>query len=284
MTITRKVSPKEIAANREKSRKLTGPRPAAGRRWAGRNALRHGFYSKELALSDLEKAEFESMRASLFEQLAPTTPLQNVAVDQIVACIWRSKLAMRLETRRLAAYSEPISEPQAACGEQHSETTGERNPSRELTRSKIRFLGKLRADVQEYGLLHEDGWKDDVLKYFGTDFYQNITAWKHMSINAIYMAIMLDAKNKNFQTPLPPDLQLPKDKEVIEDPQLKLQMVLKLIDLEARHSNELLLNSEESDRALRPAPIESIARHFAAATSDLRLAVDWFRHLRAERM
>jgi hypothetical protein len=279
MTITKKVSPKVIAESHQDSR------TAAGKRSAGRNALQHGFYSQELSVLECDKPVFEKLLASLFVQLAPTTPLQNVAVDQIVSCFWRSKLAMRVETRRLAAYSEPISEPQAACGEQHSERTAERNPSRELTRSKIRFLGKLRADVEEYGLLHEDDWKDDVIKYFGTDFYQNITAWKHMSISAIHMAIMLDDKNKNFQTPLPPDLQqLPKDKEVIEDPQLKLQMVLKLIDLEARHSNELLLNSEESDRALRPEPIESIARHFAAATSDLRLAVDWFRHLRAQKM
>jgi hypothetical protein len=96
-TITQAV----LDAAKMNAKKSTGPRTDPGKRRAGRNAITHGFFSRELALNDEEKPEFEAVSRSLRSQLVPKTPLQKVGFEEILSCAARCKKALRMEMRRV---------------------------------------------------------------------------------------------------------------------------------------------------------------------------------------
>jgi len=157
-----------------------------------------------------------------------------------------------------------------------------RFPSRLRLPESADFLD--RADADPIGLaersVHGPGFGHS---QFGEDFFKALTAWNPTGMDELKMARMLVHKHKKYQTELPADLLLTVGEELTEDPQLIVQMLVKLIELQAEHLEDLLRH-EESDRALRPESTESMARYFAAATRDLRRAVGWLLFLRAQRM
>src|SRR5438067_4102887 len=91
------------------------PTIAAGKKRPFRNALKEGFFAKELVISDQDKPEFNELSRLLGKELAPETPLEHVAFGNVVYCCWRSlRLAPRLEARMLAPLlREPDQEAQA---------------------------------------------------------------------------------------------------------------------------------------------------------------------------
>jgi hypothetical protein len=83
--------------------------------------------------------------------------------------------------------------------------------SGEALRNGIRILQRLRADVSQNGLLHEEGWKDEIIKAFGVAFYDALTEWKPMKVQAMYMAEFLQEHEENFEMPLPESSKPPKE-------------------------------------------------------------------------
>src|SRR5678815_781726 len=84
-----RTSSRRVKANRRNARRSTGPRTAAGKRRASRNATSHGIYCKDLVLPGESTAEFRALRDSYLMRLNPQDVLELLIVDRIVAAAWK---------------------------------------------------------------------------------------------------------------------------------------------------------------------------------------------------
>lgn len=285
MKIRRKMTPRAIAARQISAQLSTGPKTILGKKRASSNALKEGLYSKELNVSEADKPEFELLRKSIFQQLAPGTPLQTIAADTVVACSWRCKLAMRLETRTLANFSTAPEESQSekSDSERDAGATQWYGASRSALRAGMRLLADLHADIAQDGALHLAARKDEVVKAFGMEFYDNLETWKPMNMQAILAAEAIAAHQKNFNIEPIPALQPAPGVKVVVDERQKVDMMLKLIELQMQHLADL---SRSSSLAQTSGTVltDFIPRHFPTVSRDLQRAVDWFLYLKENKL
>ena len=270
---------KKKDANKKNGAKSTGPQTETGKRRVSLNALKHGFYSRELTVSEPDKQDFETLRESLLLQLAPRSALQDIGFEQIVTCCWRCKLAIRLEMHRLKVHftANDESTSNETAPQRDARETQWYGASRQDLKNGIRVLQTLRDDVSRNGLLHKESWKDDIIKAFGGGFYDALTEWKGMSVDAILLADHLVRHADTFKKPLPAFSKPPE-----ADPKQKLQMLVKLIDMKAQHLQDLQQISSEASHMRETAPNEFAPRYFASASRDLQRAVDWYLYLRSK--
>jgi len=66
------------------------------------------------------------------------------------------------------------------------------------------------------------------------------------------------------------------------DPGQKLQMLVKLVDLQAQHLSDLQQINSEASHMRETATNEFAPRYFATASRDLQRAVDWYLYLRSK--
>lgn len=285
MKIRKSISEKVITANRTNSAQSTGPTTETGKRRSRLNALKHGFYSRELRISEADLADFESLQSSLARQFAPASSLQAVAFEQVVVACWRCKLALRHEASSLdaqfGANAEPSPEPETPGA--NAVMSGWYAAGRGSLRDGLRFLEALRAEVAENGLLHikSDGpWKESVLKGFGVEFYNELTQWEGLNAEAIRFAIAVDAHARNFHFP-PVTTGGP---EVVVDPKLQLEMITKLVDLQISHLRDLHRARGTASAAAARLPVDYCPRFFAACSREFREAVEWFLYLKKRKL
>jgi hypothetical protein len=210
--------------------------------------------------------------------------LQHIGFEQIVTCCWRCKLAIRLEMDRLRVYVTATHEPTS------NETAPQRDvretqwygASREDLRNGIRILKELREDISQFGPLHLESRKDQIIKAFGVGFYDALTEWKHMNVSAMYLAETLRRHAETFNRPLPEDSRPPEGSNIVADPRQKLQMLVKLVDLQAQHLSDLQQINSEASHMRETATNEFAPRYFATASRDLQRAVDWYLYLRSK--
>jgi len=97
-----------VLANQRNGAMSRGPKTAAGKRRAARNALKHGFCARQMVLLDDEDAAaFGAFEAAVRNELAPVGALQADLVARIVVAAWRAPRADRLEAALLGRYLEP---------------------------------------------------------------------------------------------------------------------------------------------------------------------------------
>lgn len=291
---------KKKDANRKNAAKSTGPKTETGKHSVSLNALKHGFYSRELAVSEPDKRDFETLRESLMVQLAPRSALQHIGFEQIVTCCWRCKLAIRLEMRRLEVHftTNDESTSNETAPQRDVRETQWYGASRQDLKNGIRILQRLRDDVSQNGLLHAENWKDEIVKAFGIRFYDSLTEWKGMSVDAIHMAEQLARHAETFEMPLPafskpleggpkPQEDVsepPEEVKIIADPKQKLQMLVKLIDMKAQYLLDLQHANSETSHMRETATNEFAPRYFATASHNLQRAVDWYLYLRSKEL
>lgn len=93
-------SDKQKAANRQNAKRSTGPRSVNGRAASSRNAVTHGFFSREAVLHPGEDFfEYESFRRAIRADSAPIGAVEELLVDKVVAAAWRIKRLYWLESR-----------------------------------------------------------------------------------------------------------------------------------------------------------------------------------------
>ncbi len=88
---------RQIAANRGNAQRSTGPRTAAGKAVAARNAQKHGLLAKEVLAEGENAAGFARLSQRLREALAPEGEIEEALCARIVACVWRLRRVVRLE-------------------------------------------------------------------------------------------------------------------------------------------------------------------------------------------
>src|SRR5687767_8036886 len=82
-------SARRVAANRRNAQRSTGPRTAAGKRRASRNALKHGLCSPYACLEGECAATYATFVREVEEELQPRTPLQRSLIPHIANLMWR---------------------------------------------------------------------------------------------------------------------------------------------------------------------------------------------------
>lgn len=106
MTGPKRVTEKQLAANRANALRSTGPRTGKGKARSRWNALRHGILSKALipeALADHESAsEFARLHGALVTDLCPTSPLESMLVETVAVAYWRLGRLLRSEAGAIA--------------------------------------------------------------------------------------------------------------------------------------------------------------------------------------
>jgi hypothetical protein len=88
----------QIAANRTNAQRSTGPRTAAGKAVAGRNAHKHGLFAREVLAKGEDRAGFAELGQRLRQALAPEGGLEEALCARIVGCLWRLRRIVRLES------------------------------------------------------------------------------------------------------------------------------------------------------------------------------------------
>jgi hypothetical protein len=88
----------QIAANRRNAAKGTGPKTAAGKAVASRNALRHGLTAEQVVLFDEAAENFASFHAELRAAYEPADAVEEELVERIVVCAWRLRRVARAES------------------------------------------------------------------------------------------------------------------------------------------------------------------------------------------
>jgi hypothetical protein len=273
-------------SNKRNATKSTGPKTESGKRRVRLNALKHGFYAHELTVSEADKRDFEMLRESLRVQLAPRTALQDVGFEQIVACCWRCKLAIRMEMlglKTLLIAKDALMSDDTAPQRDIRETQWY-GASKVDLRYGVGILKELREDISAHGSLHLESWRDQIIKAFGLGFYDALCEWKDMNIDAMYVAEHLQKHAATFKAPLPVSSRPPEGVEIIADPKQKLQMLIKLVDLQTQHLADLQHISSVASQTRESALNGFAPRYFATGSRDLQRAVDWYLYLRSNNL
>ncbi len=90
-------TPAQQAANATNAQFSTGPKTPEGKQRSAHNALKHGLTAREVVIRDGEHEEFESLQASLGEQINPDGALEQLAFDQLLHSAWNLRRLRLLE-------------------------------------------------------------------------------------------------------------------------------------------------------------------------------------------
>jgi hypothetical protein len=275
-------------ANPKNARKPPGPTTSRGKRYSSRNARKHGFYAKELLVSEADKPEFEEMRTGLDAQLQPSTVLQRLAFDYVVVCYWRGKLALRLERSQFVRQLQD-EQPEKERGEALDvDPVIERwyGCSRPDIRAGIRLLDNAIEEFNGAGYFCEDT-KALLKRAFGPDYVSSLEEWNTMSVDAIVMAIHLVRHRKVFGDKRDADVKSPSEPseppEVVIDPMQGRHMVVKLLQVRRSFLEDILVLKGQNAPDGQPDAARSSdfsPRFLADANRELRRALDWYLYLR----
>jgi hypothetical protein len=92
-------SARKVAANRQNAQKSTGPKTTKGKVYSGRNAIKHGLFTRQLidfANHGEDSQEYE-LRGGLRAQYQPIGTAEELEVERLALCWWRLKRAWRYE-------------------------------------------------------------------------------------------------------------------------------------------------------------------------------------------
>ena len=97
------LSPRRLAARRANARKGTGPRTPEGKNAVRLNALKHGFFARDVVNLELDgparAQEFKTLLDALLEEFQPQSASERMLVDELAASCWRSRRILRYECR-----------------------------------------------------------------------------------------------------------------------------------------------------------------------------------------
>jgi hypothetical protein len=92
----------QITANRRNARRSTGPRTAAGKRFVGRNALKHGLRSTRDAVPGEDTGEFRDYCEAFTASVEPRNEEERVAALRVARPAWSRRLLYEAEARALS--------------------------------------------------------------------------------------------------------------------------------------------------------------------------------------
>jgi len=96
--MSKKVSQKQIDANRRNAQKSTGPKTKEGKAKSAMNSIKYGIYSDKFLIKGEKKEDFDEYSNSFINWLNPNNPVLFDMVSQIIASGWFTKRYMIVES------------------------------------------------------------------------------------------------------------------------------------------------------------------------------------------
>jgi hypothetical protein len=263
-------------ANRTNSKRSTGPKTSTGKKYSSQNTVKHGFFSRNPALSDAEKEEFENLVGQLEKDKSPKTTLQHLAIRDIAWCMRRCNIALMLEARSAETLLEQTQKTENGVSETLAKPTGFYASSPLDLRAGLSWFKGVVGDFHAYHVMREE-WRPTLELLFGPRFFQLLTEWNTMTRDAVLLAIMLEEKHRTFNMPHQQFDEFKKTSTHVIDPYGIEQLKEKLLDLQLQHMQEFLSTWQQRAEANSVANprIADFPRYYTTATRDLHKAVEW---------
>ena len=110
----KRISEKQLAANRANASKSSGPKTEAGKAISCRNATKHGLLANDLVISTPwyteDRTEFQELARSVTEYYQPVGMMEEFLVTRITIAMWRMRRAYLAETKGMSAAVEEAAE------------------------------------------------------------------------------------------------------------------------------------------------------------------------------
>jgi len=87
----------QILANRNNSRKSTGPKTDEGKAAVSKNAVKHGLFAAEAVISVENPADYQFYRDEFLAELLPVGMMESMLAERIVSLAWRLRRAERIQ-------------------------------------------------------------------------------------------------------------------------------------------------------------------------------------------
>jgi hypothetical protein len=94
------VSARKVEANRKNALKSPGPNTSRGKAYSGRNAIKHGLFSRQgmdFISHGEDPTEYREVLNGLRVQYQPIGTAEELEVERLALCWWRLKRAWRYE-------------------------------------------------------------------------------------------------------------------------------------------------------------------------------------------
>jgi hypothetical protein len=211
-----------------------GPKTSIGKKRSSQNARQHGLFAKEFFFSAEDEIAFDKLNAGLRESLRPDNPLLELLFEDVVACAWRIRMALRNEQRELQKQFAI----ESVDGREKPQEAGGAFPSPLGARQKeqaIKLLNDIKDCVQRgTGLISE--FEEPLTRIFGPELCKTFTQWAPRDYESIWLAKLTDmmaerAKVNGFELP-GEKLSAQETKRIGDaDAQRQSEMTCKLVDL-----------------------------------------------------
>jgi hypothetical protein len=113
--MSRKLTQKQIEANRRRATKSTGPRTPEGKARSRTNALKHGMYAQTLLLHHENERLLEEITRQYYEDFAPANIHERMLIEQMIMAQWR---LLRIARSRIPAAHDWDSDLNASIGQE----------------------------------------------------------------------------------------------------------------------------------------------------------------------
>jgi len=117
MTGPKRLSDKQLAANRANAQRSTGPRIPAGTARSCWNALTPGALAQAIISPSLEPYEvrpaFDDLLATLRDELAPGSAIEEMLAERIAVSYWRLVRLLRAAAAAIVPHQERLADDQA---------------------------------------------------------------------------------------------------------------------------------------------------------------------------
>lgn len=107
MSAKKKITKKQLEANRNNSKKSTGPKTTSGKAKVSGNAIRHGIFSDKLVLPHESEEEFQDFHAELVENLKPIGVIELSLIVTITDILWKQRRLRLAEASNLRIQTLP---------------------------------------------------------------------------------------------------------------------------------------------------------------------------------
>ena len=246
----------KMISNRLNSQRSTGPKTAVGKSRSRLNSTRHGFFSRAMAIPEKDRPAYERLRKCLLDDLQPATPVEQIAFENIMDCMWRRNLAWRFEGLLAAAHLDEQTQSvpvDGALDTVNSCTVSCFSASRSTLRISIRLVSQIEVELQDRGTLTDESRKT-LTAFFGPDFIDLLDRWTPpMTKDALLAFSGWDHHLRAWGRPPSGDepngepKALPEEvaPRVIIDPYQAVEMRAKLLSQRRQFLEELLKFSEQ---------------------------------------
>lgn len=263
-----------------------GPKTANGKKRSSRNARRHGLFAAQFLFSAADEAEYKKLTSDLREELRPNNSLLDLIFQDVVACAWRIRIALRYEQRELQKQFaiENEQSPDEPHGVGESFPYGLKARQREQV---IKLLDYLRAEVKSRGVLPPD-LEEAVTQACGANFWKALAEWTPLSPVRIIISRLTELaveKSKMYGTKLPEAKVSPEEgkKYVASDGIKGQEMICKIIDIYKSQLSSALRPAERGGAMLlvdRLTRLDLAIRYQTTARRDFYRALREYREAR----